>query len=210
MKLTLATHLASLVLAGFAVAQLPPKNGEIKDPVTDLLRSAMQKYQKADLNGTSEDLEAARKLVDARRGDRASTLLPTVPGWTGTKAEKQDSGILGGSSAWRRSYENKDKPEKTVKAELVLDSPLLGQLTPLLTNPAIAKATGFEIRRVEGRDALIKPIGDGMELNVWIGSGILFKLTAAHMKENEVVVFTKNFDLKEMEKLKKDGALDKK
>lgn len=202
MKLTLCLSLLACLLAQPAMAQLPPKTSEIKDPVTDLIRSAMAKYQKADLNGTSEDLEAARKLVDARRGDKASALLPNVTGWTSLKAEKQDAGILGGSSAWRRTYENK---EKTVKAELILDSPLLQQLTPLLTNPAIAEAAGFEIRRVEGKDALVKKVGDGTELNVWVGSGILFKLTGSKMKENELVIFAKNFDLRELEKLKKEG-----
>ena len=190
------------MLVSPALAQLPPKTSEIKDPVTDLIRSAMAKYQKADLNGTSEDLEAARKLVDSRRGDKAAALLPNVTGWNSLKAEKQDAGILGGSSAWRRTYENK---EKTVKAELILDSPLLQQLSPLLTNPAIAEGAGFEIRRVEGRDALVKKVGEGAELNVWVGSGILFKLTGSKMKDNELVIFAKNFDLREMEKLKKEG-----
>jgi hypothetical protein len=197
-------------LSATALAQLPPKTTEIKDSITDLMRSAMQKYQKADLNGTAEDLEAARKLVDARRGDRAAFLLPAVNGWTSLKAEKQDAGILGGTSAWRRSYEGKDKDkDKSIKAELILDSPLVAQLTPLLTNPTIAQGAGFEIRKVDGRDALIKKIGEGYELNIWIGSGILFKLTSPSIKENEMVVFAKNFDFKEMAKLKKE-APDKK
>lgn len=189
-----------------ALAQLPPKATELKDAVTDLMRSAMQKYQKADLNGTAEDLEAARKLVDARRGDRAAFLLPAVNGWTSLKAEKQDAGILGGTSAWRRSYENKDK---SIKAELILDSPMVAQLTPLLTNPTIAQGAGFEIRRVDGKEALVKKTGEGGELNVWIGSGILFKLTSPNLKENEMVIFAKNFDFKEMAKLKKEDPSKK-
>jgi hypothetical protein len=201
LKLALVA-LGSLLGTSIAVAQLPPKESHYKDPVTDLLRSAMQKYLKGDLSGTSTDLEQAKKLVDERRADKAVTLFPTVEGWTSRKVEKQDDGLFGGGAQLQRTYDNNVKKEQRIKAEITMDSPLLKQLEPLLTNPIISKASGYETKKVQGKDALLKKTGEGAELQVWVGSGVLFKLTGSDMPENDLVTFAKNFDFDEIEKLK--------
>ncbi|MBP7951062.1 MAG: hypothetical protein KA004_15525 [Verrucomicrobiales bacterium] len=200
MKFSQAILAVSLCLgyAASAVAQTGPAK---PDKVKDLMKSAYQKYDKGDLNGASTDLEEARKLVDGRRQDYAAKLFPDIASWTATKAEKENAALVGGTRLYRK-YES---GEKTILAEIIIDSPMVQQLAPLLNDQNIAKLAGYETRRIEGMEALIKPSGEKLELNVWIGSGILFKLTGEHTKENELVVFAKKFDFKAMGKLKKEA-----
>jgi hypothetical protein len=201
LKLSLIV-LVSFIGSSIATAQLPTKEPTLKDPVTDLLRSAMQKYLKGDLSGTSTDLEQAKKLVDERRADKAVTLFPTVEGWTSRKVEKQGEGLFGGGAQLQRTYDNNVKKEQRIKAEITMDSPLLKQLEPLLTNPIVSKASGYDSRKIQGKDALLKKTGDGAELQVWIGNGIVFKLTGSETAEDDLAAFAKNFDFDEIEKLK--------
>ena len=190
--------LALLLMVSPANAQTPAP----KDRAPDLFKSAFQKYSKNDLNGASEDLAAIQAIIDDRRGNFGLRQLPDIKDWQAKKAEK-GAGLLGSGSTLRRVYTSKGK---TVTAEIIMDSPIIQQLAPLLTNPAFASAGGFEVRRITGKEALIKP-GDPIELNLWIGAGILFKLTGTPaMKENEIVAFAKHFDFDAIEKLKKDVA----
>lgn len=67
------------------------------------------------------------------------------------------------------------------------------------------------MRRIEGKEALIKVGKEGGELNLWLGTGMLFKLASSPgISENELVTFSKNFDFKAMELLRKELAAEKK
>lgn len=193
----LASLIASFLL-GLVTA--PAQTTGPKDKVPDLLKSAFLKYSKNDLNGAGEDLDAAKALIDERRGNFGLRQLPDIKDWHAAKAEK-GAGLLGTGTTLRRVYSNNGR---TIIAEILMDSPIVQQLAPLLTAPEIATAAGFETRRINGKEALIKA-GDPFELNLWIGDGILFKLSGTpKMKENELVAFAKNFDFKAIEKLRKD------
>ena len=202
-KPNMIRHLTScllglLVMTSPASAQTPAP----KDRAPDLFKSAFQKYSKNDLNGASEDLAAIQAIIDDRRGNFGLRQLPDIKDWQSKKAEK-GAGLLGSGSTLRRVYTSRGK---TVTAEIIMDSPIIQQLAPLLTTPEIAAGAGFETRRITGKEALIKA-GDPIELNLWIGAGILFKLTGTpNMKENEIVAFAKHFDFDAIEKLKKDVA----
>jgi hypothetical protein len=146
-------------------------------------------------------VDKVKKAIDDKRASAAFKFLPDVSGWTGEASEKKDLSIMGGGASLQRNYSSK---EKSILAQIIMDSPVIAQLAPLLSNASIAQGAGFEIRRIDGKDALVKSSGTGSELNVWLGSGMLFKLEGKGVKDNEIVTFAKNFDIRSMEGLRKE------
>ncbi len=203
MKSTFALLLALLGSAPIAFAQLPPLPQPAKpDKAGELMKSAYLKYQKKDLNGASADLDEAKKIIDSKRQEQAGKLFPEVEGWTSTQLRQEEVPLVGGTRL-HRTYSTKGKD---VVAEVIMDSPLVEKLGALFANPEIAQASGQSVRRMDGFDALIKDDNNKIELTVWLGSGMLFKLSSDKARENEIVSLAKKFDLREIAKLKRGPA----
>lgn len=189
--LSLMSHLAAA-----------PENTSGRDPVPDLLKSAFQKYTKHDLSGASADLAQAQKIIDERRGAFGLKQLPNIQGWTADKPERQEGALFGTGTALKRTYK---KGADEIEAMILMDSPLVQQLAPLLANPQIAQGAGFEAKKVDGHDALVKAGKDKSELNIWLGEGMLFKLTGSGgISESQLTSFARQFDFKALLLLKKE------
>ncbi len=196
---------SAYAVPGFA-QQRAVGGGSPNDPVIQLLKTAHTSYTKKDYAAASADLGKAQKLIDELRSNLGGVLLVDIAGWEGSKPEKVDATAAGNGRVLKRTYLSSGKQ---VGAEIIMDSPLVEKLAPLLTNEFVAKGAGFSKERIDGREALVKtsPKDKSSELNVWLGNGVLFKLTGnAEVPPAELAALARKFDLKAMDGLKKEAA----
>ncbi|MDP6482332.1 MAG: hypothetical protein QGH70_00615, partial [Nitrospinota bacterium] len=84
------------------------------------------------------------------------SLPPAPPGWTAEEVETQGMAMMGGGQVITRAY-REESGEGSVKAQLVVDSPMIQGLAMMLNNPAMLGAQGRMKRvRIKRENALLK------------------------------------------------------
>lgn len=166
------------------------------DPVSDLIREAYEAYHRKDLGQAAGGLREALRLLEAQAPEPA--VFPDIPGWEVEKSEKSEAPGVGGSLLERR-YRSE---ERSLRAHVVIDSPLVSRLAPLLASAQLARFAGYEVREISGREALIKGDKSRRELNLCLANGVLLRLEGKKVSEKQLLAAAERFDLAALEKLR--------
>src|SRR6056297_3191020 len=161
MPLPMRLSFAAAVIASFAAPVWA-------DDVTDTIQSALEAYNEGDIAYATEELNFALQLLkEMRAADLRSFLPEPLDGWT--REIDADAaaavGMMGGMGAVAAYVSDDDNFTITI----VMDSPMVTGMAPLLSNPAIAASSGARMVRV-GREKFVSLDGD---LNGLIGNRIL-------------------------------------
>lgn len=138
------------------------------DDVTETIQSALDAYNEGDIAYATEELNFALQLLKEMRADDLRSFLPEpLDGWT--REIDADAaaavGMMGGTGAVATYVSDDDNFTITI----VMDSPMVTGMAPLLSNPAVAASSGARMVRV-GREKFVSLDGD---LNGLIGNRIL-------------------------------------
>ena len=126
----------------------------LADNVSDTIESALAAYGEGDLAYAEEELTFAIQLLKQMRAASLSGFLPDpLDGWT--KEDDPDAAaglaIMGGSGA-AATYSN---GEDAFSLTIMVDSPMIASLGAMVSNPAMAAASGGEMIRI-GREKFVR------------------------------------------------------
>lgn len=173
--------------AAFAICALPAA----ADEVTETIQSALDAYNDGDLSYAAEELNFALQLLkEMRAGDLQAFLPEPMDGWT--REIDADAaaamGMMGGTGAVATYF--RDGADFTIT--IVMDSPMVTGMAPLLSNPAIAASSGGKLVRV-GREKFISMDGD---LSGLIGNRVLIQADGDDM--DAIVAHLETMDFREL------------
>lgn len=158
-----------LVIAALAAAAVLSGTLARADDISDALAEARTAYDGGDLSGTKRAIDLASQLVAQKQSDALAKLLPEPPaGWTAEVADTNASSIVifGGGVTVERRYQ---KDGKTISLSLMANSPLLGSMASMFSNPQILGGMG-KVFRVKGRVGVMT---DDTEIQLALGKTFL-------------------------------------
>ena len=146
----------SILLAGALIAATPAA----ADKITDAIRDGQRYYEDDRLSKAMKELRYAIGQIGRKVAKAYEATFPQAPdGWTARKARSRSTQGLGmfGGTAVNRSYQQEGGRGR-IKAELVIDNPMMQAFAQMFANPQLAAAGGYERARLRGLDdeALIK------------------------------------------------------
>ncbi len=132
-----------------AVAALPLLFPSVSraDEVSDALTEASRAYQGGQIGAARTAMGEAMQLLSQRTAASLGAALPApLAGWKASEPDVNAGAMsfLGGGSQASRHYTNGQN--QSVEIQVIADSPIIGQLGMILTNPALAGAMGKLIR----------------------------------------------------------------
>lgn len=143
------------LVASLLAAPLPA----LADEVTDTLQSALDAYNDGDIQYALEELAYAQQLLNQMKTASFETFLPEPPeGWTReiTEGFAANLGFMGGGVGAEATYSN---GSESFTITMMADNPMVAAMAPLLTNQALAAASGAKIVRV-GRQKFVLQNGE--------------------------------------------------
>ena len=131
------------------------------DEIEDSIRAALESYQAGDVTAAKSEIDYVNQLLAQKQSASFGTILPApFDGWTQeTKGNEAAAGMAmfgGGISAGADYVRGRDN----VEIQLMADSPMIATMMAVFSNPAMAGATGGQLRRVGGQKAILTAEGD--------------------------------------------------
>jgi hypothetical protein len=200
---------APLALGG--AAALWAQDGELNPD--ELFASSKAAYAEKHYGKSLTDLQLLYGAVSKLRIEQIKAVLPAPPaGWKAEEAEGEAMGMLamGAGLNVKREYtkpgtdENASAPR--VSVEILSNSPLVGMIAPMLSNPAMmAGQEGVSIITVKGRKGLLewhKGQTNGT-LKILLGDNTtLLTVTGNDCPKTDVSdVFAKALDMEKIQKV---------
>lgn len=177
-------YLSSILLAALctlpAVAQ---QRAGAKKVLTfaEALELAKKNVEADKLGAAISALQEAIRDLQKKQRQQVLDALPKPEGWTfeDERVDPQAAEIFGAQalgSSINRSYSNGDKQ---LRFEVMANSPLVGMLNVMFSNPTILKAQGGEVVTYGAHKAILQKSGeDGHELQLMMHDVHLIKVTA--------------------------------
>ena len=146
----------SIALTAALIAATPAA----ADKISDAIRDGQQHYEDNRLSKAMKELRYAISQIGRKLAKAYEATFPEAPdGWEARKARgrsTQGMGMFGGTVV-NRSY-RQEGGRGRIKAELVVDNPMMQAFAQMFANPQLAAAGGYERARLRGvdDDALVK------------------------------------------------------
>ncbi|MBF0215728.1 MAG: hypothetical protein HQL30_01910 [Candidatus Omnitrophica bacterium] len=173
------------------------------DEILTTVEKAVNEYKKGDFMTAASDLDYASQLIRQKRGSTLETYLPEpLNGWTASFPSSQSvsAALLGGGVFAERSYQ---KGISFVQIKIVTDSPMVQSIMMMLSNPMILTASGAQLSRIKGEQAIVKydpQTGNG-DINIVINNRFLITLSGRMLSQNELLEYADKIDYKKMASL---------
>lgn len=152
------------------------------DEIEDALASALKFYKEGKLSEANTGLQTAVSLLNEKRGLSLSSVLPDdIKGWKGGKVETTSLAALGGGNTVERGYK---KDEKKATVSIAADSPLLSQVSGLLSNPALGGLLGIKQKKVGDLTAMLHA-KEGL-LQMVVNNRFLVQIQGKKLSEDEL------------------------
>ncbi len=160
-----ATTIIMTVLFGFGAATAATETIEIpeeqQDDVTAELIAGVKAYLDGNIAEAKSTLEFAVQLISELKAKGLSAFLPAAISeeWTREDGDTQAVGAAmfgGGISASAKYKMGTEECTVTITG----DSPMIQSFTMMLSNPAIASASGNKMKRVNGERVMISTNGE--------------------------------------------------
>ena len=154
------------------------------DEVEDSSNEALKLYKEGKLTEASASLQIAVNSINEKKGGSISSALPAQIGeWKGGEVNNSNAlSILGGGTPVEREY---TKGERGATLTIIADSPMIGQIMGLMSNPAIAGLAGMKMKKV-GEQTVTLQKDQGMGQMV-VDNRFLIQIQGSKLKEAEVL-----------------------
>ncbi len=145
-----------MLVAGITVLLMAISPFVYADDVTDSINEALDAYKSGEYSTAVESLNYATQLINQKKGDNLSSLLPEpLSGWTAksSKSKAMGAAMFGGGVTAERAYV---KGNNNISIEIVADSPLLQSVMMMFSNPMYASADGGKLEKIKRQKAVVK------------------------------------------------------
>jgi hypothetical protein len=154
------------------------------DEVEDSINEALKLYKEGKLTEAATSLQIAVNGINEKKGGSISSALPDKIGeWKGGEVNNSNAlSILGGGTTVERKY---SKGERDATLTIIADSPMIGQIMGLMSNPAIAGLAGMKMKKVGDQTVTLqKDQGMGQ---IVVDNRFLVQIQGSKLKEAEVL-----------------------
>jgi hypothetical protein len=105
--------------------------------------------------------------------------------------------MFGGGVSAERQY-RKDNSQMTV--QIVTDSPILQGVMMMLTNPAMATASGGKLKKIQGQKAIVNytPDNGRGEIQIAVAGKFLVTLNGSDITQDELEGYAEAIDFRKM------------
>lgn len=153
------------------------------DDVTDTLESALKAYKEGDVEGATQDLSYATKLLASMKSERLAKFLPdALPGWTREAAEADEgAGLMGMLGAGTTTAATYTKGDEEMTITLVANSPMVSGIASMISGLAGAAAGGQKPLRIQRT----KFQADGDTLQGVVGNKVMVSVEGSAPMEDK-------------------------
>lgn len=154
------------------------------DEVEDSIKEALQLYKEGKFSEASTSLQIAVNGINEKKGGSISSALPDAIGeWKGGEVNNSNAlAALGGGTTVERKY---TKGDQDATITIIADSPMIGQVMSLMSNPAIAGLTGMKMKKVGGNTLTLQK-DQGMGQLV-VDNRFLIQMQGSDLKEQDIL-----------------------
>lgn len=154
------------------------------DEVEDSINEALKLYKEGKLTEAAASLQVATNAINEKKGGSIASALPAAIGeWKGGEISNSNAlSIIGGGSTVERPY---TKGEKSASITIIADSPMIGQIIGLMSNPTIAGLAGMKMKKVGGNTVTLQK-GQGMG-QIVIDNRFLVQIQGGELKEEDIL-----------------------
>ena len=187
-------------LISLAILSAPAATAQddIQKSFEDGMRQAFADFKKGDDEAVTARLRALLQLMEEKAAAKVGGLLSdTVEGWKGETPKRENLAAVGGGVSISRTYVS---GEHRITVKIVKDSPLVGQLLPLLANEELIRLTNRKTHQVAGETAIM----DGEhKLQMVVDERIYVELESDEgTSQSDLVAFARKLDLAALAKMK--------
>ncbi len=151
-----ACKLMKTLIYTFAVLLIAVTSTAFADDVTESIDEALDAYKEGEYSAAVESLNYATQLINQKKGDSLTSLLPEpLDGWSAksSKSKAMGAAMFGGGITAERKYV---KGKNNVSIEIVADSPLLQSMMMMFSNPMYATSDGGKLEKIKRQKAIVK------------------------------------------------------
>jgi len=192
-----------LLLAGITLLLMSISSNVMADDITDSINEALEAYNEGEYSVAVESLNYASQLINQKKGDVLSSLLPEpIAGWTAKSPESKIVGaaMFGGGITAERKY---IKGKNNISIEIVADSPLLQGMMVMFSNPMYASSDGGKLEKIKRQKAIVKfnPDTSRGDIKIVVVNRFLVTIKGNRTTMNDLKAYAKAVDYKKLKSL---------
>ncbi len=128
------------------------------DEVANSINEGLEAYKGKRFGEAVDALQYATALINEMKGEKIALVFPAAPkGWTKGEVETASlgGGMMGGGNAANCTYKESDG-DGSVEVSIMSDSPMIGAMSMMLSNPMMIRADGGKLKKFGGNKARLK------------------------------------------------------
>lgn len=193
----------NFLVAGITVLLMAIASYAFADDITDSINEALDAYNEGEYTAAVESLNYASQLINQKKGNKLSTVLPEpIKGWTAKSSTSQAGGaaMLGGGITAQRKY---IKGNNNISIEIVADSPILQSMMMMFSNPMYATSDGGKLEKINRQKAIVKfdPDTKRGDINIIVAKRFLVTVKGNKTTIADLKAYAKAIDYKMMKSL---------
>lgn len=179
-----------------AIFLLIGQNCAWADEVEEEINSALDAYRQGDYSVAISSLDfAAQQIRQIKAGQTEKIFPDPLPGWRAESPESSAMGgaFMGGMITTSRRY---TKASSSVQIEMISDSPMIGMMSGMLSNPMFTGAPGTRVIRINGKKGLLQWDNDEQrgELSILIDNNAMIKISGEDCEKDDVMAYADAID----------------
>jgi hypothetical protein len=199
----IAHNLLKTLISVFAVMLLTVPANVYADDVTDSITEALDAYKEGEYSAAVDSLNYASQLINQKKGDSLSSLLPEpLDGWSAKSSKSQAMGaaMFGGGITAERKYV---KGKNNVSIEIVADSPMMQSVMMMFSNPMYATSDGGKLEKIKRQKAIVKfnPENNRGDIKIVVANRFLVTVKGNKTTLADLKAYAKAIDYKKLKSL---------
>jgi len=199
----IAHNLLKILISVFAAMLLTVPATVYADDVTDSINEALDAYKEGEYSVAVDSLNYASQLINQKKGDSLSTLLPEpLDGWSAKSSKSQTMGaaMFGGGITAERKYV---KGKNNVSIEIVADSPMMQSVMMMFSNPMYATSDGGKLEKIKRQKAIVKfnPDNNRGDIKIVVANRFLVTVKGNKTTLADLKAYAKAIDYKKLKSL---------
>ena len=188
-----------LVMLSFALSALA-----IADEIENDIKNGLESYKTKKYGKAIVLLDSASQKIRKVKAGSIETVFPNaLSGWIAKNPESAAIGsmFMGGAISASRTYASNTK---TIKIEIVSDSPLVSMVSGMLSNPMIVAASPMlNIKQVKGESVMLEwdPASQAGSAKIVIDNKVLITISGNNCREEDIMNYVNAIDYKKIRDL---------
>lgn len=160
------------------------------EPFEEALRESLKQYRAGNIVESAAALDQAKAVLEKVKSLKMDDALPeAADGWVADDMKTEDvAPLLGGGKVVKKLYKNKSGQQQ-IQLEVFYGSSLIKLIRGLMENEAIAKGQGYETKKANGENVLVKKTDlKNYELSMPMDDTIMVRLTGKEAAEEAMML----------------------